>query len=39
MFIQLIISGIVAGSIYALVALAMSLTYKSSDESYNILKI
>ena len=31
MFIQLIISGIVAGSIYALVALAMSLTYKSSE--------
>ncbi len=31
MFLQLIISGIVAGSIYALVALAMSLTYKSSE--------
>ncbi len=31
MFFQLIISGIVAGSIYALVALAMSLTYKSSE--------
>lgn len=31
MFVQLIISGIVAGSIYALVALAMSLTYKSSE--------
>jgi len=28
---QLILSGIVAGSIYALVALAMSLTYKSSE--------
>lgn len=28
---QLIISGLVAGSIYALVALAMSLTYKSSE--------
>ncbi|MDW3192100.1 MAG: branched-chain amino acid ABC transporter permease [Cytophagales bacterium] len=31
MFSQLIISGIVAGSVYALVALAMSLTYKSSE--------
>ena len=28
---QLILTGIVAGSIYALVALAMSLTYKSSE--------
>lgn len=31
MLSQLIISGIVAGSVYALVALAMSLTYKSSE--------
>ena len=31
MFIQLIISGIVAGSIYALIALAMSIIYKASE--------